>query len=128
MNNETTNKKRILIVDDDALYAGQVKEWLQDSYQVDAVTSGAQALRFLSMKKADLILLDYEMPEMDGPEVFRRLKENPETKNISIVFLTGVEEKEELGTMMGLRPNGYLLKVATRERLTGFVKQQLSEW
>ena len=93
MNNETTNKKRILIVDDDALYAGQVKEWLQDSYQVDAVTSGAQALRFLSMKKADLILLDYEMPEMDGPEVFRRLKENPETKNISIVFLTGVEEK-----------------------------------
>ncbi len=125
MSHETETKKRVLIVDDDAVYALQVKNWLQDDYLVDVVSSGAQALRFLSMKKADLVLLDCEMPEMDGLEVLRQIREKPETKNIGVVFLTGVEEKEELGKMMGLRPSGYLLKVATKERITSFVKQQL---
>ena len=59
MGHETETKKRVLIVDDDAVYALQVKNWLQDDYLVDVVSSGAQALRFLSMKKADLVLLDW---------------------------------------------------------------------
>ena len=125
MNMEAETQKRILIVDDDAVYAAQVKNWLLEKYHVDVVSSGSQALRFLSMKKVDLILLDYEMPEMDGAEVLEQLRSDPEMKGLQVVFLTGTEEKEELGRMMGLRPNGYLLKIATKERIMSFVKQQL---
>ena len=75
-------KKSILIVDDDVSYLNIVREWLKDTYKVSMANSGLQAIKWLGKNKADLILLDYEMPEIDGQELMRRLRGNPETRLI----------------------------------------------
>ena len=78
----------ILIVDDDKTSLAAAKNVLSEFYKVTAVTSGAQALKFLQNNSCDLILLDINMPEMDGFEVMTRIHDNPERKDIPIVFLT----------------------------------------
>ncbi|MCR5303164.1 MAG: response regulator [Lachnospiraceae bacterium] len=123
---ETVNEvRRILIVDDDPSYARMVREWLKDKYQANVVTSGMQAVTFLSKNKVDLILLDYEMPVLDGPQVFQMLRSEEETKDIPVIFLTGVGTREGVSRVMELRPNGYVLKSTTREDLIAYLKNHL---
>lgn len=109
--------KSILIVDDDPSYAGMVREWIKDEYRVDIVTAGMQAIKFLLKKPVDLILLDYEMPVVDGPQVLQMLRQEDATKDIPVVFLTGVGTKEGVERVMELKPSGYILKTTTREKL-----------
>lgn len=118
-------KKRILIVDDDPSYAGMVREWIKDEYQVDIVTAGVQAIKFLLKKSADLILLDYEMPVVDGPQVLQMLREEPETANIPVIFLTGIGTKEAVQRVMALKPSGYILKTTTRDDLLIYLREKL---
>ncbi len=111
-------KKRILIVDDDPAYARMVREWIKDSYRVDIVTAGMQAISFLlKLKegdKVDLILLDYEMPVVDGPQVLQMLRQEEETAHIPVLFLTGNGSREAVSRVMELKPDGYILKSTTR--------------
>ena len=59
----------------------------------------------------DLILLDYLMPDMDGPQALTLLRANSDYKNIPVIFLTGVSEKETvIKTLVELKPEGYVLK------------------
>ncbi len=78
----------LLIVDDDKTNLSAAKNALSDAYKITAVTSGEQALKFLKSNVCDLILLDINMPEMDGFEVMERIKANPERADIPIIFLT----------------------------------------
>ena len=110
-------KKTILIVDDDPNYLGLVREWLKNSYRVAMANSGLQALRWLGKNKADLILLDYEMPVTSGPQVLEMLRSDPETKSIPVMFLTGKSDKESVMQVMSLKPQGYFLKSIEREKL-----------
>lgn len=80
--------KHILIVDDNKTNLTSARSVLNDAYKITAVTMGAQALKFLEGNPCDLILLDINMPEMDGFEVMRRIKENERLANIPIIFLT----------------------------------------
>ncbi len=116
-----TVRKRILIVDDDPSYARMVREWIKDNYRVDIVTTGMQAISFLlkvnENEKVDLILLDYEMPVVDGPQVLQMLRQEPATAHIPVFFLTGNGSKEAVSRVMELRPDGYILKSTTREDL-----------
>jgi CheY-like chemotaxis protein len=130
MENKTEDrKKRILIVDDDPSYAKMVREWIKDVYKVDVVTAGMQAISFLLKvpedDKVDLILLDYEMPVVDGPQVLQMLRQEEETANIPVIFLTGVSTKEGVQRVMALKPDGYLLKSTTREDLLSFLSCKL---
>ncbi|WP_408070235.1 PleD family two-component system response regulator [Butyrivibrio sp. JL13D10] len=109
--------KRILVVDDDPNYAKMVREWLMDVYKVDLVASGAQALNFLSKNKVDLILLDYEMPVVDGPQVLQMLREETSTAYIPVIFLTGVGKKESVAKVLSLKPQGYILKSTSKSDL-----------
>jgi CheY-like chemotaxis protein len=102
-----------------------VKEWIKDLYKTDIVTDGLQGIRFLMKKPVDLVLLDYEMPEVDGPMVLERLRQVPQTQDIPVVFLTGVGTKEHVARVMGLKPNGYILKTTTRENLLEYIKSKL---
>lgn len=115
-------KKRILIVDDDPVYAKMVREWLSDIYQVSMVTAGMQAITFLATNKTDLILLDYEMPIVDGPQVFEMLRSEPATGRIPIIFLTGVGTREGVTRVMALKPDGYILKSASRDDIRAKLK------
>lgn len=80
--------KHILIVDDNKTNLVSAKNAISDIYKITAVTSGAQALKFLEKNKPDLILLDINMPEMDGFEVMEVISNDTELRNIPIVFLT----------------------------------------
>ena len=118
-------KKKILIVDDDPSYAGMVKAWINDEYQTDIVTAGMQAIKFLLKRPVDLILLDYEMPVVDGPQVLQMLRQEPATENIPVIFLTGVGTKEAVERVMALKPDGYILKSTSREDLLKYLKGKL---
>ena len=119
------NKKSILIVDDDPNYMSLIREWLKGTYKVSMATSGLRAMKWLGAEnKVDLILLDYEMPVTDGPQVLEMLRSDEETKRIPVIFLTGRGDKESVMSVMSLKPQGYLLKTISRsellEKLSGF--------
>lgn len=86
--------KNLLIVDDNKENLIMLKAVLEGSYNVTLVPSGRLALEYLSRKKTDLILLDVQMPEMDGLEVIDKIKSSEELKYIPILFLTGVESAD----------------------------------
>lgn len=80
--------KHILIVDDNKTNLTLAKNELSKEYQVTPVLSGFAALQFLEKRSTDLILLDINMPEMDGRETMRRIKANEKWSKIPIIFLT----------------------------------------
>jgi serine phosphatase RsbU (regulator of sigma subunit) len=89
-------QKLILIVDDTPTNIGVISGALRDSYKTKVATKGAKALAIAAEEeKPDLILLDVMMPEMDGYEVCRRLKADPATSEIPIIFLTGQTSAED---------------------------------
>ncbi len=87
---EQKEQKTILIVDDTPINLGVISGALKDLYKTKVATNGEKALAISSgEEKPDLILLDVMMPGMDGYEVCRRLKADPNTRNIPVIFLTG---------------------------------------
>lgn len=95
--------KRILMVDDVATNLICAAEVLKSSYDITMARSGKEALLLLKGMTPDLILLDINMPEMDGYQVMEKLKENPDTSEIPVVFLTAEldQESEVKGLKMG---------------------------
>jgi len=88
--------KSILIVDDTPINIGVISGALKDSFKTKVATNGEKALAIASGEdKPDLILLDVMMPVMDGYEVCRRLKANPDTRSIPVIFLTGQTGTED---------------------------------
>lgn len=83
---------KILAVDDEESNLNLVEFALNGKYEVVAVKSGAMALKYLSANHPDLILLDIWMPEMSGLEVYEKINENPELKDIPVIFLTSVND------------------------------------
>ncbi len=110
-------KKSILIVDDDPTYMGLVRDWLKLTYKVSMAVSGLQAIKWLGSNKADLVLLDFEMPVTNGPKVLEMLRSDPETENIPVIFLTGKSDKASVMEVVALKADGYLLKSIEKEDL-----------
>ncbi len=115
-------RKHILVVDDDSSVLKLVKSYLASKYDVATAKSGKVALKFLETKTTDLILLDYEMPEDNGAAVLRKLRAIDKTKNLPVIFLTGVREKEKIQEVMSLNPRGYLLKPIDMLKLNSLLK------
>jgi sigma-B regulation protein RsbU (phosphoserine phosphatase) len=89
-------QKLILIVDDTPTNLGVISGALADTYKTKVATNGQKALALASAdEKPDLILLDVVMPEMDGYEVCTRLKADPATREIPVIFLTGQTSVED---------------------------------
>ena len=105
------HKKKVLIVDDerDALFILE-KELAARGYAVIAADNGKDAMALAKSKRPDLIILDLEMSDMYGGDVTRMLREDPETKDIPVIFLTGTFPKEEEGKG-GRMVGGYVLFV-----------------
>ena len=89
-----SNRQTILVVDDEGINIGLLTEAFKEEYRVLAAKNGEMALKVAGSDKVDLILLDIIMPGIDGYEVCKRLKEDLNTKNIPIIFTTGVNEIE----------------------------------
>ncbi len=114
---EISHTKRIMIIDDAPGMLKAIKEQLGSEYEVATAISGKIALKYLQTKNVDLILLDYVMPEEDGPAVFQKLLDNPKTAHIPVVFLTGVNDASLIQKALALNPKGYLLKPVDKETL-----------
>lgn len=112
-----TRRKHVLIVDDDAMMLKLMKEYLHDKYDVATALNGKIALKFLERKKTDLILLDYEMPGENGPVVLEQLRASADTRDIPVIFLTGVTEGKKIQEALAMKPQSYLLKPIQREKL-----------
>lgn len=98
------------MVDDDGTMLRTLKNWLSRKYNVYMANSGMSAITLLAKNKVDLILLDYEMPVVSGPQVLEMIKSEPSTANIPVMFLTGRSDKESVMTAVTLKPEKYLLK------------------
>lgn len=100
----------ILVVDDNAMVLRNIKSILEQNYSVAVAPSGAHAFVSLGKKVPDLILLDYEMPKMNGKEVLQKLQEAEEYADIPVLFLSGIDSREIILELLALKPAGYILK------------------
>ncbi|MDR2519388.1 MAG: diguanylate cyclase [Spirochaetaceae bacterium] len=100
---ENNEQYRILVIDDEKANRMVLSAMLSPDYTVLIAKSGPEGLKRVAMEKPDIILLDIVMPEMDGFEVLKRLKESGETKNIPVIIITCLnnEADEEKGLVLG---------------------------
>lgn len=106
----TQGKKKILVVDDSGAMLRNVKGWLEDKYQVALANSGAMAIKYLALNRPDLVLLDYEMPIIDGRQVLQMIRNETDFADVPVIFLTSKGDRQSVMDVMELKPEGYLLK------------------
>lgn len=103
---------RILVVDDSELVQELARMALADGagWEVQCATSGAEAIAAASSLAPDAVLLDVEMPEMDGPATVAALRAQPATAQTPILFLTGHDDPAERARLAALDVVGVLSK------------------
>ncbi len=114
---EYARRKSILLVDDDIDFLQIAYTWFDGVYDVDFVSSAKEAIKYLSEKKPDLILLDHEMPKMNGYEFMSEIRRSWKTADIPVIFLTGKDDKESVIQILEKKPDGYLLKSTPKDQL-----------
>lgn|SRR5512142_268381 len=104
-------KVKVLIVDDDAFLSGIYATKLElDGFEVATARDGEEGLKAAMREKPDLILLDVLMPKLDGFEVLKRLKADEETKQIPVIMLTNLGQKEDIEKGLQDGAVDYLIK------------------
>lgn len=116
-------KKKILVVDDSGAMLRNVKGWLEEKYQVALANSGAMAIKYLTLNRPDLVLLDYEMPVVDGKQVLEMMRSEMEFSDIPVIFLTGKNDRESVMKVMDLKPEGYLLKTMPPQEIVKYIDE-----
>jgi putative two-component system response regulator len=119
-------QRSILIVDDTPENIDVLRGILADRYSIRAATNGALALRIAEKQSPDLILLDVMMPGMDGYEVCQRLKANPETASIPVVFVTAKAETEDEQTGFDVGAVDYITKPVNPALVNARVRTHLA--
>ena len=118
--------KRILVVDDDMVTRKTASYILgKEGYHVDSAETGQRCLTTLANEYYDLVLLDIEMPVMDGFETLRYIRNNPSTKKLPVVFLTGDNTVDSVIKASSLNASGYIVKPFIPENLIGKVRDIL---
>ena len=118
---ESHHKNKILVVDDSGAMLRSVKGWLEDKYQVILANSGAMAIKYLATNRPDLVLLDYEMPVINGKQVLEMIRSEAEFTDIPVFFLTGKNDKESIQQVIALKPEGYILKTTKPEEIVKMI-------
>ncbi len=101
---QQTAKKRILVVDDEPFILKSLAFVLKkEGFDVDTAANGIEALEIIEHRKPDLIFLDVMMPKMNGLELCKKMKDDPQLKDIYVIILTakGQESDREKGMMIG---------------------------
>ncbi len=108
--NGEAKKRAILLIDDDPAFLKRTQNILRNDYKTYMVTSGAAAIKMMANHHVDLILLDYDMPIIDGPHVYQMIKAESDFANIPIMFLSGKNDVESVKTAVLLKPEKYIAK------------------
>ncbi|MDR3164036.1 MAG: response regulator [Synergistaceae bacterium] len=119
------SKPIVLTVDDDPIILNSILSALKLDYNVRPFTSGKTALKFLDNNMADLILLDYNMPELSGFDVLEVLQADPRLREIPVIFLTGSVNGDDEIRAIEMGAMDYLLKPFKPKSLITRVRLQL---
>ena len=120
------SKYNVLAVDDIPLNLLLVQKMLSKfNFQFRTAANGQQALDAVAAQKPDLILLDLMMPGIDGFEVIRRLREDPETADVQIVILSALNSNEDVVKGFNVGANDFIMKPIIMEKLLSCVVTQL---
>lgn len=107
----TTTQASVLVVDDEPANIDLLKGILGETYKIFAATSGEKALKLAQSKpEIDLVLLDVMMPGLDGYDTCRELKADPDTKHIPVIFVSALDELDEIMCGYEAGGNDYLIK------------------
>ena len=118
----------IVVVDDDPGMVYVVKRIMEkDGHTVMSANSGVEALDLIKEHKPDLILLDVMMPGMDGFEVCKTIKSDPDLKGIKVAMLTAkVEDKDKIKGLEASRADWYITKPFEKEKLKAMAQWLLN--
>jgi CheY-like chemotaxis protein len=123
-------KRKILVVDDERpvreLCIACIRHGLGSQFEVIEAADGKEALATAEVEQPDLILLDIMMPEMDGFEACRRLKQSAGTRDIPIVFLTALGEDENVEKGLALGGESYVVKPFNAVTLAAQISELLT--
>ena len=118
-------QKRILVVDDDSMNLVRTKMILGKQYDVILSESGEDALKKLKNETIDLVLLDIEVPNMNGIETFERMKDLP--AEVPVIFLTASGDEEDVMSAIRLGAVNYLKKPFYPEELLKRVAKEIEK-
>ena len=107
----TTKSKTVLLIDDETQWLDLIREALaNESYNVITASSGESALKKLQRKKPDLIVSDVRMPEINGFDLFEKVRSNPKLQDIPYVFMSSIDDFDARKTARELGADDYLEK------------------
>ena len=107
---EAAHKPKVLVVDDSMTIREGIRRLLGEDYEVAVAESGVAAIRSITLNPPDLVLLDYEMPIVDGKQTLEMLRSEKAFEDIPVIFLTGRRDTATMIEVMPLKPAGYLIK------------------
>lgn len=98
------DKKKILAVDDNSVNLATLERALQDEYEVIPMNSGRRAIRYMMLEKVDLVLLDVQMPTMDGFETLAEIRKTENGVTVPVIFLTAMKDRQTVikGSKLGI--------------------------
>lgn len=115
----------VLIVDDEPMNLAAMRQVLEDDYPLAFANGGLVALEAARRLRPALVLLDIEMPDMDGHEVCRQLKADPQLAHIPVVFVTAKDDSADLDSGLRLGAAAYLHKPLEPEKVLACVRAHL---
>ena len=121
--------KKILLAEDDSflieIYSTKLKE---ASFKVEIAVNGEETLKKLQEEKPDLLLLDIVLPQIDGWEILKRVKENPALNNLKIIAFSNLGQKDDVEKGLKLGATKYLIKANyTPSQVVKEVKEVLEQ-
>ena len=120
--------RRILVVDDDPRLLHVVSMYLSiEGYDVDTAPNGEEGLQHLEVQRPDLVILDVMMPGIDGLEACRRIKSNPETRQIPVVLFTALSRTDDVESGRAAGANRFINKPFSLIGLGAVIRSFLSE-
>ncbi len=123
---DSSGKKLILVIDDEVTTLRSLKRTLENDYQVAIAGSAENAFAYLKEHRPDLILLDYMMPGLDGKQTLMKLRDNPITKKIPVIFLTAMSDADTVKECLKMDTQGYLPKPISAHMLLDRVSRFFS--
>lgn len=119
-------KKKILIVEDEVFLAETIQARLEHlGYEVRCAERGEDALEMLGQETFDLILMDWMLPGIDGLEVTRRIRQDPKSKTIPVLFMTARARAQDAEEARAAGASDYLAKPFESEELVKLIRKWL---
>ena len=121
---------KITLVEDDAFLAKMYVSKLsrEEGFTVTSVERGGEALAMIRKSKPDLVLLDIILPDINGVQVLKQIREDPNLEGLPVLMLTNLNDKDYINEALSLGADGYLIKAHfTPNEVVDKIKQVLRE-